>query len=551
MSSMDYSNLRVLIVDDFHNFRTALAKNIYNLGFRHIFSVCSGSEALGSCRKHHFDIILSDYNLGAGKNGQQLLEELRHEGLMRDSDIFMLISADTSRDVVMASYDCEPSDYLTKPITGKTLEQRIRRLLAKREEMLPVYNAMDDGAFDEAITRLQHQLKSPSRYSIECQKMLGELYLQQRRYDEAASLYNSVLAVRDLDWARVGLANLELEQGKHAEAISLLENVVDESPSYLKAYDSLTKACEIVGDRDKLQEVLEKAAAISPMSIGRQKDLADTALANGDVELAIKAYKKTIKYGANSYYDTVDNHLNFARAIAKVYDNDVEKGNDVSLNAIHLLNAIDNKFDVSEEQKIQAKLLNSQINALNGNKKASDDLFHQARELIEVSDVRNIITEVESVNALIITGEYQEARKVLSEMLEYYAHDQAALEKIDPLLDEPVSEAGKQIIGRINKKGINFYKNHDYENAVIYFNKAQKKYPRYIGLKLNMAQAMISEIRENGFHEGYVEQCISLFTVVERYITPESEKFQRYKQLKLMYQQAVSHARMIEKTKGN
>ncbi len=49
MPSADYSALNVLIVDDFHNFRTALAKNMYALGFRNINSVSSGSEAMSSC----------------------------------------------------------------------------------------------------------------------------------------------------------------------------------------------------------------------------------------------------------------------------------------------------------------------------------------------------------------------------------------------------------------------------------------------------------------------------------------------------------------------
>lgn len=549
MPSADYSALNVLIVDDFHNFRSALAKNMYALGFRNINSVSSGSEAMSSCRKNHYDVILSDYNLGAGKTGQQLLEEMRYYQLVKRSDIFMLISADTSRDVVMASYDCEPNDYLTKPITGKTLEQRIRRQMAKRSELVKIYQAIDDKKNTLAIELLKSMLEQPSRYSVDCQKLLGELYIEEGRYDEAKSLYVSVLEARELDWAQVGLANVDLERGKVEEAVGALDHIVEDYPSYLKAYDCLSKAYIHLGDSEKLQAVLEKAALISPMSIGRQKTLADTALANGDVELAMKAYKKTIKYGANSHYDSVDNHLNLARAITKIYDNDMDKAQSVSLDAVKILNGLDDHYDISEEKKIQAKLLNSQINALNGNKRASEELFSEAKKLITKSPDRDVDTEIEHVNTLMSTGKLLEVKDTLDEMLFFYQSDQNALEKIDPLLEEPVSEKGKKLIGSINKKGISYYKSGDFGESISYFLKAQKKYPRYIGLKLNLIQAMVSDIRENGLNAEHEKKCGTIFKVVERYVKPGSDKYQRYKQLNLMYRQVVIQSEIDAKNK--
>jgi len=77
MSSTDYSKLRVLIVDDFNSFRLALSKMLSEFGFSHIDSAANGTEALNYCKKQSYDLVLCDYNLGPGKNGQQLLEELR------------------------------------------------------------------------------------------------------------------------------------------------------------------------------------------------------------------------------------------------------------------------------------------------------------------------------------------------------------------------------------------------------------------------------------------------------------------------------------------
>ena len=84
-------------------------------------------------------MVLCDYNLGAGQNGQQVLEELRKDGRIKPQDIFILISAETSRNVVMSAFDCEPDAYLSKPISTKTIEQRVKRLLNKRKELLDVF----------------------------------------------------------------------------------------------------------------------------------------------------------------------------------------------------------------------------------------------------------------------------------------------------------------------------------------------------------------------------------------------------------------------------
>ena len=537
MSSNDYSSLNVLIVDDFHNFRRALAKNMYELDFRHIDTACTGEEAIGYCRKQHYDLILCDYNLGPGKNGQQLLEELRAYGHIRPGDIFMLISADTSRNVVMCSYDCEPDAFLTKPITGKVLEQRVNRIAAQRKHLRGIYNNIEAEDYTTAIFLLEQEVEQQSRYAVDCQKMLGELYIQQQQYDQAEELYQTVLAVRELDWALVGLANVVMERGNTGQAMMALEQILDNNPGYLKAYDSLSKACVLTDDNDKLQYVLERAAEVSPMSTGRQKQLAQTALDNGNVELAVEAYKKTIKYGTTSHHDTPDNHLNFARAITKVFDNDIDKAKEFSREAALLLTNLDKNYEINKQQQAQAKLLNSQIHALEGDVQKSKVLLSEAEGMIDDEMEKNIDTDIEIVNALIAADRRAEATTILKQLVEHYCDNQEALEKLDPLLDEPVSIKGKKTIAKINKRGISAYQEKDYHTSIDYFVRAQKKFPRYIGLKLNLIQAMIGFMRDNDMNDDYVAQCKAIFKVIDRYITPTSEQFTRYKQLQAMLRQ--------------
>src|SRR4051812_3434754 len=98
------------------------------MGVLHVEMVANGEAMIAACEKRFFDVILSDYDLGAGRNGQRVLEELRHRKLISRRTLFVMVSANASKEVVLASYDCEPDDYLAKPITARILEQRLNRL---------------------------------------------------------------------------------------------------------------------------------------------------------------------------------------------------------------------------------------------------------------------------------------------------------------------------------------------------------------------------------------------------------------------------------------
>jgi hypothetical protein len=62
----------------------------------------------------------------------------------------------------------------------------------------------------------------------------------------------------------------------------------------------------------------------------------------------------------------------------------------------------------------------------------------------------------------------------------------------------------------------------------------EKRYPRYLGIKLNLVQAIIGRIRKEGINDDDVNRCLSIFSVVNRYITQDNSQFNRYRQLQDM-----------------
>lgn len=535
-----YKDLRVLVVDDFNSFRITLNKILYDIGFRKIDSVGTGEEALVLCDQHRFDLIFCDYNLGKGKNGQQLLEELRLKKLLKPQDIFILLSAETSRYVVMSAFDCEPDAYLTKPITSKVIDQRVKRLLSRRSELLSIYNSMVAGDTKSTVEQLQNIIKKNSRYSMDCQKLLAETYMKENLLKEAEQVYRAVLEVRALDWAQVGLANIKIAQGDYQTAAKWLEEIIDATPNCLKAYDALVIALEALNNEEKLQKVKEKAVEVSPMSIGRQVSLAKTAMDNGDSEVAAKAYRKTVKFGINSHYNTAENKLSYAKAVTRYYDDDADKAEDMAKEAVQLINQMDDEFLMDSELKVKSQLLGSQLWALQGEVNKADAILEEVNDTLSHKAYVDIDIEIELVNALVAKHDTDKAQKKIQDLIEKYKGDQSSLEKIDPLLLEPVSEKGKKDLAAANKKGIEAYKTRNYDAAMEFFDRVEKRYPRYIGIKLNLVQAIIGKIRAEGVSEELINRCIAMFDMVESFIDANSTHYDRYRQLKDMLRQVSS-----------
>ena len=533
MAINSFDTLRVLIIDDFNSFRINLKKIICELGFRRVDSVGSGEEALSFYHKSHYDLILCDYNLGQGRNGQQLLEELRIKKKLRPQDTFILLSAETSRNVVMSAYDCEPDAYLTKPVTAKVIQQRLKRLLNKRNELLHIYENLADGRTKEGIRLLKKMIASNSRHSIHCQKLLAELYIQNQQFAEAEAIYHIILEMGALDWAQVGLAKLKIMSGEPEIAIKWLTNIIKENPSCMKAYDVLSIALEAIDDRESLQKNMQKAVDISPMSISRQASLASVALENGSAEVATKAFKKTVKYGANSLHSTLENQLGYAEAVARLYNQDPTKAKEIAKDAIKVINDLSGQQNIPPDLKTKSTLLNSQLQAIQGDTKKAKEMMEHVTTTINEKNV-TLEIEIEIIYTLIANDQYKKAQAMSQQLANKYKKNQSALEKIDRLLPEPVSEKGKKTLSNINKKGVEAYKTAEYDIAIDYFTKVEKRHPYYLGTKLNLAQALIGKMRKHGFDQDNVDRCNIIFDFFARHLDIKNIHYNRYSQLKWM-----------------
>ncbi|MDB5748530.1 MAG: response regulator receiver protein, partial [Massilia sp.] len=130
---IDWAGKNYLVVDDFVGVRQLLRESLRSLGGRNIDQAASGGEAIALLARTRYDVVLCDFNLGDGKNGQQVLEEARLRNLLLPSSIWMMVSAEKSVESVMGAAEHQPDAYLIKPITEGVLLSRLNRVWHKKQ----------------------------------------------------------------------------------------------------------------------------------------------------------------------------------------------------------------------------------------------------------------------------------------------------------------------------------------------------------------------------------------------------------------------------------
>ena len=197
----DYSDKRFLVVDDFNDFLSSVKAMLREMGARDVDTANRGEEAIAMCRQKRYDIILHDYNLGAGKNGQQVLEELIAARLISHQCIFVMVTAESSQAMVLSALEHEPDAYLTKPFNRASLAQRLDKLMERKALLKPVLQALDKqdpGAVLSACDSLAQQDK---RLLPLCQRYKAGALRSLGRGEELERLLNAVLAERAIPWA--------------------------------------------------------------------------------------------------------------------------------------------------------------------------------------------------------------------------------------------------------------------------------------------------------------------------------------------------------------
>ena len=291
---------RVIIADHHPHTRTALREMVSVLGATAILNSGNAADVLRQVKARQVDVILCDYELDGMRDGQQLLEELRHDKLVPLATIFMMITGERSYKKVVAVAEFAPDDYLIKPFTANQLLERLTRVSLKKTAFLKAYEMIEAGRVGDALIECNRVKAANPQYAADALRLMIDILITLKRHDQAAQLLEEILARKVVPWASMGLAKVHYEERRLEAAEAELQGLSEQFPEYLGAQDLMAKVKEELGKPQEALEVLEQAGAVSASNVSRLRRSGDLATAVGDHEKASRLYSRVIDRVRNS-----------------------------------------------------------------------------------------------------------------------------------------------------------------------------------------------------------------------------------------------------------
>ena len=513
---------RVLIVDRHSPARDSMRLMLGALGVTLVHGAGNSAEVIRQVKANRFDIVLSDFVLDDGRDGQQLLEELRHAHLIPLSTVYMIITSERGYTNVVSLAELAPDDYLIKPFTADQLQARLIRGISKKHVLRKIYEQIERGALQEAIVACDRVIQQQPQFVYDALRFKGDLLHTLGRTHEAEEVFRRVLEGRVVPWAKMGLATALRDRGALVEAEQLAEQVTAEAPDYLSAYDFLASVHEAQGKLEAAQQTLQRAADASPHNTVRQRLVGDVAARNKDLLAAEKAYGKVIERSKGSSLRTVDDFANLSRVL-------VDRG-DVAASR-KIVAEMKREWRGDKQAELAALVTESLCLNSEGAAEKAQHLVDQALSLQktiseEAAEKGKHVSQrlaVDLAHACYATGKEGEATKIMRQVAAENHEDKNLIEHITGVFAKTgqhdagkalLDQVGKEIV-ELNNKGVLAARSGDLEGAVQLLIQAVEQVPN-LQFLVNAAKAIFALMDKKGWDEPLAARAVDYLQRAQR-----------------------------------
>jgi two-component system chemotaxis response regulator CheY len=116
-------SMSVLVVDDYNTMIRIIKNLLRQIGFEDIDDASDGALALTKMRSKKYGLVISDWNMEP-MTGFELLKQVRSDPAI-DSLPFIMITAESRTENVVAAKQAGVSNYIVKPFNAETLRSKI------------------------------------------------------------------------------------------------------------------------------------------------------------------------------------------------------------------------------------------------------------------------------------------------------------------------------------------------------------------------------------------------------------------------------------------
>jgi two-component system chemotaxis response regulator CheY len=121
--------IKILVVDDFATMRKVIRNLLKQVGYENIVEAEDGVIALKTLKSQKIDLVVSDWNM-PNMTGLELLKAIRSDEDLKSTP-FLMVTAEALQDNVIAAVKAGVSNYIVKPFTAETLNDKITKILEK------------------------------------------------------------------------------------------------------------------------------------------------------------------------------------------------------------------------------------------------------------------------------------------------------------------------------------------------------------------------------------------------------------------------------------
>ena len=500
-----YTSKRFLILDDLPEMRSSLRSQIGSLGCDNVTVSGTVKEALERFRDERFDVILCDYYLAGGTDGQQFLEYLRTRNLIGRGALFIMVTAEKNYESVVTAAECLPDDYLLKPFTAEILKIRLERLLEKKQRLVKVDQLQDRGDWAGVIRVCDEIIASRDRYLVDAMRIKGNALLMAGQAEKAVVFYEQTLTMRPMPWARLGLARALAQTGETARCKETLNALIEESPRLMAAYDLLGKVQMSEGKAGLALETLDRAREISPNSLARHRAIAGIAEVKGDFARVEQALAQVVQKTRNS-------PLRETEDIARLGNALIELGEPAK--AVSLLEEARTNFKSDADHPLLAAVEAIAQQQTGQPEKAVAALARATKgELASLPP--NIAMTV--AKACLVNGQTEAAQGIYKSLVQNNPESEALHNQISAALDDAgaaglaqdlVASSIREVI-HLNNEAVRKAKAGELSEAAAMLTDAAQRLPGNMQVVANASAALLAEIFTHGIDPVKLRQAQS------------------------------------------
>jgi DNA-binding NarL/FixJ family response regulator/Tfp pilus assembly protein PilF len=512
MNELD--GLNALIIEPHAGMRSTIHNMLNMCGLSKIDHVGSSNQAVKHLGLKQYDLILCEYALEGGQDGQQLLEDVRHHKLMPLSTMFFMVTAEGDYGKVVSAAELGPTDYILKPFTADRLLERIARGLERRNALLPVYDLMEAGNQREAIAACLDGEERYPRYLVDFMRLRAELHMFLGEPHEAEPLYRQLVETKAIAWARLGLAKTLFLRERYDDAREMLEDLVDANKNFVDAYDWLARTHEAAGALDAAQAVLTEAVTVSPHAVRRLRKLGETALEAGDHDTAEKILKQVVSKAKYSEFKDPQDHVRLVQTL-------VRKGDPVQAAAV--IRDLDKSMAFQKHTPLCSAIASSLVHEYTGNEaRLAESLAAALAASQDAPDLRPEI-KLELARTCIENGMEEGAAEIVRDVMRN-AQNGAAVARAMAVFENAGQAETAQMLAMESRQqvvdlvatGAAKAKSGDYKGAVVLMQEAATKLPDNPQVVFNAALAIQKCLDHEGWDERLGQQVLAYIAGVRR-----------------------------------